>query len=336
MIGLLVLVAFGAVVFGGFYSWSKKRGLVAPSGPLGVSGPGHVSLFTEVIAYLGTILILAGGIAALGQRWNELTDWGHVGLLVGGAVLFLGVGLAVRRIAEAAARRLVEVTWLLSVACVAGAAGFATHEVYGRSPEVTTLLAGLAASLYAAALWAVRRTALQCLALFAGLLVTSCGAVATLGQGSATAMQFALTLWAFGLLWTFLGWQRYIDPLWVSVPLGVLLALIAPSIGLADHGWLHAIGIVTAAVVMAASVPTRNTVLLGVGAVGVFGYVTSMVVRYFGDSLGVPAALSITGAVILGLAVISARLLRAAKPPSAAPSNRAGMGTRAGDEHRVS
>ena len=94
MIGLLVLVALGAVVFGGFYTWSQKRGLVAPVGPQNDS-VGHVSLFTEVVAYLGTILILAGGIAALGQRWNDLTDWAHVGLLAAGAVLFLGVGFAV-------------------------------------------------------------------------------------------------------------------------------------------------------------------------------------------------------------------------------------------------
>lgn len=278
-------------------------------------GAGHVSLFTEVIAYIGAILILAGGIAAIRQRWHRLTDWGHVGLLVVGAALFLGVGLAVRQIAEDAARRLVEVTWLLSVGCVAGATGYLAHDVFGTSAEVTLLLVGLAASLYAAALWTSSRTALQCLALFAGLVVAVCGVIATLSHGSATPLTFVLTLWAFGLLWTTLGWRRLLEPLWVSAPLGILLTLIAPSIGVSEHGWFFVIGIGTAAVLMAASVPTRNTVLLGAGAVGAFCYVTSMVVRYFGDSLGVPAALALTGAMILILAAVSARLLRAAKPP---------------------
>ena len=46
-----------------------------------------------------------------------------------------------------------------------------------------------------------------------------------------------------------------------------------------------------------------------------FGYVTSVVVQYFHRSLGVPAALAITGLLILGLAVVSARLMRATHPP---------------------
>jgi hypothetical protein len=50
--------------------------------------------------------------------------------------------------------------------------------------------------------------------------------------------------------------------------------------------------------------------------VSTFAYLTSMLVRYFEDSLGVPAALSLGGLLILGLAVISARLMRAARPPT--------------------
>ena len=59
--------------------------------------------------------------------------------------------------------------------------------------------------------------------------------------------------------------------------------------------------------------------MLGVGTVGMFGYVTATVVRYFGDSLGVPAALAITGVVILVLAVVTARLARMTRstPPEA-------------------
>jgi hypothetical protein len=50
-----------------------------------------------------------------------------------------------------------------------------------------------------------------------------------------------------------------------------------------------------------------------------FGYLTGMLVRYFEDSLGVPAALAVAGVLLLGLAVVSARLMRAVRPPSAPP-----------------
>jgi hypothetical protein len=36
------------------------------------------------------------------------------------------------------------------------------------------------------------------------------------------------------------------------------------------------------------------------------------------NSLGVPSALAITGVLIIGLAVVSARLMRAARPPEPA------------------
>jgi hypothetical protein len=55
--------------------------------------------------------------------------------------------------------------------------------------------------------------------------------------------------------------------------------------------------------------------LLALGTLAMFGYVSSVVVQYFHRSLGVPAALAITGVLILGLAVVSARLMRTAHPP---------------------
>ena len=73
--------------------------------------------------------------------------------------------------------------------------------------------------------------------------------------------------------------------------------------------------IATAAAVMAASVPLRNVPLLALGALAMFGYVTSAAVRYLKQSLGYPSALAISGVLIIGLAVVSARLMRAAHPP---------------------
>ena len=78
---------------------------------------------------------------------------------------------------------------------------------------------------------------------------------------------------------------------------------------------MYAIGIATAAAAMAASVPLRNVPLLALGALAMFGYVTSVAARYLHDSLGVPSALAITGVLIIGLAVVSARLMREGHTP---------------------
>ena len=189
--------------------------------------------------------------------------------------------------------------------------------MYGNTGPVTVLAVGAGATVYAAVLWLLRRRASQNAALFGGLVIAICGAIATGagGPGPAPALAYALSLWGFGLGWAWLGRQRYVEPIWVTMPCGAILALIAPSLAAGEHGWVYAIGIATAAAAMAASVPLRNTPLLALGSLAMFGYVTSAVIRYFGQSLGVPAALAITGVLILALAVVSARLKRAAHPP---------------------
>ena len=251
----------------------------------------------------------------IGQRWNGIGDWGHMGVLAGAAAFFLLAGIMVRQVREPAIQRLAGVVWFLSVACSGGAAGFATYNVYRNTGAVTVLAVGVAVTVYAAALWLVRRRAMQNAALFAGLVIAICGTIVTVGPGPAPALAFALPLWGFGLGWAGLGWRRHVEPVWVTIPCGVLLALIAPGLATGEHGWMYAVGIATAAAAMAASIPLRNSPLLALGTLAMFGYVTSAVVRYFHRSLGVPAALAITGVLILGLAVLSARLMRAAHPP---------------------
>jgi hypothetical protein len=314
MLGLGLIVAVVVVIIGGFYYWARRSGPLATGRTAaGTPGERRISLLTEAVAYVGAILLLAGGVTGIGQRWEDMSRSARVGVLAGAAAFFLLVGALVRRVREPAIQRLVGVVWLLSVVGVAWAVTVATLDVHDNTSRFTVLVVGAAVTVYAAALWLVRRRALQNLALFAGLIVAACGTVVALAD-SAPSLAFALVLWGLGLVWAGLGWRRLVDPTWVTIASGVALALVAPSFGIAEHGWVFAIGIATAAAAMAASVPLRNTPLLASGAVVMFGYVTALVVRYFGESLGVPAALAITGVLIIGLAVVTARLRRAARP----------------------
>lgn len=319
MVVLLLTIASLAMVFVGFYYWARKRGLITRQAAEGEPGTGHIPLLTEAVAYVGAILILAAGVAAVGQRWQRITGWQRVGLLAGAALLFLLAGIVVRRIREPAIQRMVAVVWFLSVAAFAGAGGFAAHDVYGTTPAVTALAIGVAVTVYSGALWLASQHPLQNIAMFAGLIATICGGIFTADE-SAPSMAFALVLWGFGLTWASLGWRRYVQPLWVTVPSGVVLALLAPSLAVADYGWAYAIGITTAAAAMAASVRSRNTPLLALGALAMFGYVTSVVLRYFHQSLGVPGALAITGVLVLGLAVVTSRLMRLTRLNTTVPA----------------
>ena len=316
-VGPLLVIVVVALVFGGFYYWARRQGLLA-KGKAAAEPPARrrISLLTEAVAYVGAILLLAGGIAAIGQQWNSIGHWGQVGVFAGAAAFFLLIGVLVHQVSEPAIQRMVGVVWFLSVAGVAGAVGVAAHDVYRNRSAVTVLAVGIAVTLYAAVLWLIRRRALQNAALFAGLVITICGIIVTAtGRGSAPPLAFAFALWGFGLAWAAAGWQRYVEPIWVTIPSGVILALVAPSLAAGEYGWVYAIAIATAAAAMAASVPLRNTPLLALGTLAMFGYVTAVVVQYFHQTLGIPAALAVTGVLILGLAVVSARLMRVTHPP---------------------
>lgn len=329
-LGPLLLVALLALVFAGFYFWARRQGLVeAP--PAGSQTESRISYLTEAVSYVGAILILAGVITSVGQQWRHISDWGHVGLLVATGAFFLLVGLLMRQAREPALQRLTSVTWVLAVGALAGAAGFASHEVYDAADETTLLAVGITAAGVACVLWLARRRALQLFALFVGTVLTVAGIVSA-PPGEPDEAVLALSLWALGLAWLAGAWRRYLEPLWAGLPLGVLLALVAPSLGLGAHGWMYAVGIVTAAGAMALGVRLQNTPLLGLGTVATFAYVTGVVVRYFSDTLGVPATLAVTGVLVLALALLSGRLMRSYRTgdgtptstPDPAPADRVG------------
>lgn len=331
-----LVIILAAVGFGGFYCLAQQqRLLTAGQSAEGEPGTRRISLLTEAGAYAGVILVLVGGVTAVSQRWDDITGGGQVGVFAAAAVFFLLAGIIVRQVREPAIQRLAGVAWFLSVAGVGVAAALqvAMYQVHWNKDAVTVLAVGLAVIVYAAALWLVRQNALQNLALFAGLVITIVGVAAIITARARTgaaplpgsvpglpapSLAIALPLLVFGLAWAGLGWRRYVGPWWVTVACGVVLALVAPGFAAGEHGWVYAIGIATAAAAMAASVPLRNTPLLALGALTMFGYLTGVAARYLHQSPGVPSALAITGLVIIGLAVVSARLTLAAHPPTPA------------------
>jgi len=120
------------------------------------------------------------------------------------------------------------------------------------------------------------------------------------------AWMIAVPFWAIGLARAAGGWWRRIAPWFIAVPLGLLVALIAPA-PIESSGVKFSLGIATAGMVMALSVMAKFTPGLAIASVALLGYVIGAVTYYFGDTLGVPASLSIAGLLILVLAAVAMR-----------------------------
>lgn len=310
--GILLLALIGLLVWLS-YTWARRRGQLHEGEEPETAPPPRVSLLTEALAYIGAILVLAGGGSAVGQQWDRMSGWGHVAVLAGATVLFLAAGWAARRAEGRAFGRLASVAWFLSVPLFAGTLAAVSVEFLDLAPETAVALVGGGTALFAAALWTACKRALQQAALFGGVLTAVIGSLIA-PPGDVDPWVVGLAVWATGLLWTLLGWRRTIAPWWAAVPLGGLVALVAPGVVVAEHGWGYGIAVGTAAAAMGLSVLTRYTPALALGSVAMFAYVTSAVQRYFADTLGAPAGLGLTGLVILAIAVIVARVLRRAGP----------------------
>ena len=239
-------------------------------------------------------------------------------MLAFAAAVFLAAGWLTRKSTEPALQRLSAITWVISVAAFAGDAAVVNHmaDTAGRT---TFLTVTTTATAYATTLWWLSRHAIQHLVVFCGTLLST-AAVINFVVDSPTAGIFGVSLWIVGVAWAVAGWSRRLEPWWAAVALGMAAALIAPSaIGLT---WaLFALGIGTAAAVMAIAVYAKFTPALAFGAIAMLGYVTGAVAHYLGDRLGLPSALALTGLLVLAAAVGVARALprMKRKPPTGHP-----------------
>jgi hypothetical protein len=191
----------------------------------------------------------------------------------------------------------------------------------GRVPGVT---AGLAAAAVAIPLYAVRRKALQQIALFLGATL----AVAWI-FGIEDSFVPGLAVWVFAAAWAIAGGMGRLPPDRAAYALGSFAMLIGAQVvaDTTDAGlWL---GIATAGALLAASVVRHERVLLGFGVVGLFMFLMRTIQEYLGGGPAMAVGLAVTGfAVIVVALVLSRRTARdrnrdrpptvSARPPAAA------------------
>ena len=277
----------------------------------------RVSLLAEALGYVGVVLALAGAAVGLAQGWENIPVWGRITIpAVTTGLLVLG-GFFLRRQEEPAFRRLMSVLWALAVGGMAWTLAVVGVEATGFDEAPIALMAAGGCTLLAAGLYLARRHGLQQAALLASLHALAVSGLLCIAEPR-RGWWFAVVIWALGAAWALLGWRRLLTPEWLAIAFGCAGMVIGPAFGLNEYEWLLAPALLTTASLVAVSVPTGQTPLLALGMVGAFGYITWAVVHYFRDSLGVPLALVIVGAVFLVLAVLAGVLATHSRGKAAA------------------
>jgi len=267
----------------------------------------RVPLIVEALGYLGGALAVIAVLILAQEFWADLELWGRLALL---GIVTLGLliaGWVLRDSPLEAVRRLAGFLWTFAAVGVAFTFGILSADGFDTEPETAALVGSLSAGVLGYFLWRIRRESLQQLAFFAAVVSAAMSAV---GVFDWPEEMFGLSMWAAGTAWLFLTWGTVIRPETTGYALGAVASLIgAQMLSFDGEGWPLLLGVVIAGALIVASVTLRQIALLALGAAGVFIFVPQVVFHFFGDSLGAPVALLLSGAALIGGAVALARLM---------------------------
>ncbi len=272
-----------------------------------------IPALAEVIAYVGAILALSAVAFIASRIWSDLAVGEQLGLLaLATGVLWAG-GWWMRGGRNSVRHRLVTVLWFLSAGGMGWLADVAATDLWDLE-DGYALIIGLALSLYAGLLYLYRRTSLQQIAV-AGGVGFLCGGLSDVAGGDSW---FGLILWVAGVGWIALTRAGVLAPSRTGFALGAVGALTGSEAVVFEffespNGWGLALGLISTAALLYLSVLFAETVLLGLGAAGLFIFLVQIIGEYLADGLGAPLALFVAGIALLLVALVAVRLKDRAK-----------------------
>lgn len=271
---------------------------------------GRVPVSAEVLGYLGAALAASAAAVFVSRSWDDLSQAGRLAVPGLGAVVCLLAGLAIHRSTEPAVERLADALWLLTAAGAGWFAGILAADVADVSDRAVVLSIGGAVTVAGGALYWFRPWPLQQLALVAGLGILLGGAF----FDHEVAIGVSLTVLGAG--WAALGALRLLPPAAAAMVTGSLLAMWGPAIGMDEWvGGATLMGVATAAGVLTLGALRREGVVLGMGVVGLFLYLTRAITYFLRGSAATTLGFLVIGVALMAAAVITIRRRPRRGPP---------------------
>ncbi|MGW4213561.1 DUF2157 domain-containing protein [Lentzea sp. NPDC004789] len=292
--------ALHALTVRGMLSAEQEQAVIAALEDTGVP-PRFGDRLAEVAAYLGGGLVLGGAVLVLGVSWEDLTRLARGGVLgattaslVVAAFVVAGGIPAVRSVAHRR-RRVVSTLFSLAAVTAAFTAGTAasSHQV------VVGTTTGL---LVAVAAYAVVTTALGYLVLAAGAILTVIAWITELAPDS--ALSSGAALFALGLAGLFLSLVDVLRPIQLALAVGAATALFGAQQPLGgDAPIAYALTACLAFVCFVIYFGVRSTVLLVAGVIATTIVVPELVWDLTDGAVGGGVLLLVAGAVLLATSI---------------------------------
>jgi hypothetical protein len=267
----------------------------------------------EVVGYVGAAFALGAVGLLLAETWSDLLPWARATLAALLTIVALTSGGLVARRSGPALERLAGVLWTSGVAGTAWLAGVVATDVLTLSERWVAWSVGMPAAVVGAALLALGRHVLVQVVTLVALGVTAVAALLIVAPLPPGPTAFGVLVLGGGATWALAGAGGWLGPRISAELTGGTVALIGTQILAASdrpRGVL-VVGVLTAALLVAASLPGQRVHLLYLGAAGLFITVPRLVFALFADTLGAPATLLTTGVLLILLATGLGRVRRA-------------------------
>lgn len=265
----------------------------------------------EAIAYLGSALVLIAVSLLAVEFWAEITPWGRFALTAGVTLVLAIVGWLFGRSEVSAVQRAQAFAWLLATLGVALSTSVAASDIAELENQDTFVVVAAVSFIAAIVLWRLRPSILQMVAMGLGAYATVIAVVSRFE--TASDWVFGLSLAGIGLIWLFLTWRGVLTPTKTSYAVGGIGLLLISFPEALEMPW-PLLGLLAGLALMGASVALKENVLLGLGVLGLFIYIPMTIFELFGETVGVPFALLITGLVLLGVVLATVRLRKETGP----------------------
>lgn len=266
----------------------------------------------EALGYLGAVLVVVGATVTVGQFWEDLATWSRLYILGLATAALTGAGLAIREERVEVLRRLRSVVLLLATGALTGFAGVLVFDGLKITDEPASVVIGSLVAAHSGVLWWRRDRPGQHLACLGGVAVAATAGIVWAG-GEAGIVGVAL--WAIGGMWLVASFRHVLPPAEVGIAAGAALALVGAGVTGAEWEDVFAVfGLATAAVLVAWGVRRDLFPITAPGVIGTLIYLPTTVSQFFGDTIGVPAVMLVSGLALLGVTALVLRRRDASAP----------------------
>lgn len=257
----------------------------------------------EAIAYVGGALLSIGAGMLVGRFWERISTPGHYAILAVAAAICGVVGTIIGE-SDPVAERLRSVLWGLCAIGSGAVAALVANESFDVTDEPVAFTAAATTAIVSAAFWRLGARPLQHAITFVATAVAIGTGIASVTAGNSSAW-IGLAVWVFGATWAALAWSRFVPPAFVGLTLGATATLVGAGIvGGRSESLATLLGLVTAAAWIGVGIATDEGFALAPGVVGIFVFLPWTIGYFFGETLGAPVIVMISGALLLGVVAL--------------------------------